>query len=134
MGICGDAKAVAAALCTRLAGKVLACDATRAERAARTAAEKAAWETELDAWTHERDAYSLDMIEEAKGEKTPGGGHWLHPRQVLRELEKAMPRDVMVSTDIGNINSVAHSYLRFERPRSFFAKPVRLLDKYKDYV
>ena len=74
------------------------------------------------------------MIEEAKGEKTLGGGQWLHPRQVLRELEKAMPRDVMVSTDIGNINSVAHSYLRFERPRSFFAKPVRLLDKYKDYV
>ncbi len=31
------------------------------------------------------------------------------------------PPDVMLSTDIGNINSVAHSYLRFERPRSFFA-------------
>ena len=27
----------------------------------------------------------------------------------------------MVSTDIGNINSVANSYLRFEKPRSFFA-------------
>jgi sulfoacetaldehyde acetyltransferase len=27
----------------------------------------------------------------------------------------------MVSTDIGNINSVANSYLRFEEPRSFFA-------------
>jgi sulfoacetaldehyde acetyltransferase len=27
----------------------------------------------------------------------------------------------MVSTDIGNINSIAHSYLRFEEPRSFFA-------------
>jgi sulfoacetaldehyde acetyltransferase len=40
---------------------------------------------------------------------------------VLRELEKAMPADVMVSTDIGNINSVAHSYLRFEKPRSLFA-------------
>jgi sulfoacetaldehyde acetyltransferase len=40
---------------------------------------------------------------------------------VLRELEKAMPADVMVSTDIGNINSVANSYLRFEKPRSFFA-------------
>jgi len=26
-----------------------------------------------------------------------------------------------VSTDIGNINSVSNSYLRFERPRSFFA-------------
>ena len=121
VGICGDAKAAAVALSARLAGRTLACDATRAERAARTAAEKAAWEAELAGWTHERDAYSLDMIEEAKGEKTPDGGQWLHPRQVLRELEKALPRDVMVSTDIGNINSVAHSYLRFERPRSFFA-------------
>ena len=45
----------------------------------------------------------------------------LHPRQVLRELEKAMPANAMVSTDIGNINSVANSYLRFERSRSFFA-------------
>ena len=84
-------------------------------------AEKAAWEKELDEWTHERDPYSLDMIEEQKHERTPGGGNYLHPRQVLRELEKAMPADVMVSTDIGNINSVANSYLRFEKPRSFFA-------------
>ena len=61
------------------------------------------------------------MIEEPKNEKTPDGGNYLHPRQVLRELEKAMPADVMVSTDIGNINSVANSYLRFEKPRSFFA-------------
>ncbi len=32
-----------------------------------------------------------------------------------------MPPDVMVSTDIGNINSVANSYLRFDKPRSLFA-------------
>ena len=57
------------------------------------------------------------MIEEQKKEP----GNWLHPRQVLRELEKAMPPRAMVSTDIGNINSVANSYLRFEEPRSFFA-------------
>ncbi|MGA1326348.1 MAG: sulfoacetaldehyde acetyltransferase [Rubrivivax sp.] len=121
VGICGDAKAAAVALLARLTGRELACDATRAERAAKTAQEKADWEQELAAWTHEKDAYSLDMIEEAKGEETPSGGHWLHPRQVLRELEKAMPAHVMISTDIGNINSVAHSYLRFEEPRSFFA-------------
>ena len=121
VGICGDSKAAALALLERLAGRTLACDATRAERAAKTAEEKAAWEKELSEWTHEKDAYSLDMIEEAKGEKTPTGGQWLHPRQVLRELERAMPAHVMISTDIGNINSVAHSYLRFEEPRSFFA-------------
>jgi sulfoacetaldehyde acetyltransferase len=121
VGICGDAKAAAIALTQRLANKTLACDATKAERAKTIATEKAAWEKELDEWTHERDAFSLDMIEEQKKEKTPTGGNYLSPRQVLRELEKAMPADVMVSTDIGNINSVANSYLRFEKPRSFFA-------------
>ncbi|WP_454743119.1 sulfoacetaldehyde acetyltransferase [Cupriavidus necator] len=121
VGICGDAKAAAIALTERLAGRTLACDATRDARATDVANEKAAWEKELDDWTHERDPYSLDMIEEQKQERTPTGGHYLHPRQVLRELEKAMPEDVMVSTDIGNINSVANSYLRFEKPRSFFA-------------
>ncbi|MFM0734603.1 sulfoacetaldehyde acetyltransferase [Paraburkholderia sediminicola] len=121
VGICGDAKAAAVALTQRLAGRTLVCDASREERAGQIAAEKAAWEKELDGWTHERDPYSMDMIEEQKDERTPGGGNYLHPRQVLRELEKAMPEDVMVSTDIGNINSVANSYLRFTKPRSFFA-------------
>lgn len=121
VGICGDAKAAAVALTQRLAGRTLVCDASREERAGQIAAEKAAWENELDGWTHERDPYSMDMIEEQKDERTPGGGDYLHPRQVLRELEKAMPEDVMVSTDIGNINSVANSYLRFTKPRSFFA-------------
>ncbi len=117
VGICGDARDAAAALTERLTGRELACDATREERAERTKAEKDAWESELDEWTHERDDYSLDVIAEAEQEE----GNWLHPRQVLRELEKAMPARVMVSTDIGNINSVANSYLRFEEPRSFLA-------------
>ncbi len=117
VGICGDAKASSLALSARLAQMELSCDATKEARAAEIAQEKAEWEKELDAWTHEKDDYSLDMIAEQAGEE----GNWLHPRMVLRELEKAMPKDVMVSTDIGNINSVAHSYLRFERPRSFFA-------------
>jgi sulfoacetaldehyde acetyltransferase len=121
VGICGDAKAAARALTARLAGKTLACDASKAERAAQMKAEKAAWEKELDAWTHEKDPFSLDMIEENGKEKPFSGGQYLHPRQVLRELEKAMPPRAMVSTDIGNINSVANSYLRFEEPRSFFA-------------
>ena len=117
VGIHGDARAAALALHRRLEGRVLKGDATRSARATTIQAEKDAWEQELDAWTHEKDAFSLEMIEEQKGE----AGNWLHPRQVLRELEKAMPPRAMVSTDIGNINSVANSYLRFEEPRSFFA-------------
>jgi len=117
VGVCGDAKAAATSLTSRLEGRELACDASKEKRANEIAAEKANWEKELSEWLHEKDDYSMDMIEEQAGEE----GNWLHPRQVLRELENAMPKDVMVSTDIGNINSVAHSYLRFERPRSFFA-------------
>ncbi|MEU8416077.1 sulfoacetaldehyde acetyltransferase [Amycolatopsis japonica] len=117
VGICGDAKDAAVALTKRLADRTLACDSTKDARAAKIKAEKDAWEAELDAWTHETDPFSLDMIAEQDGEE----GNWLHPREVLRELEKAMPPRAMVSTDIGNINSVANSYLRFEEPRSFFA-------------
>jgi sulfoacetaldehyde acetyltransferase len=117
VGICGDAKAAASALSERLAGITLASDITRDERTTVIETEKAAWEQELDEWTHEIDIFSLEMIAEQEHEE----GGWLHPRQVLRELEKALPPDAMVSTDIGNIDSVANSYLRFEKPRSFFA-------------
>ena len=114
VGICGDAKAAAQALLERLQDRTLDSDSTTAERDRTIQAEKVAWEQELDEWIHENDEWSLQIIKEA------GEGE-LHPRQVLRELEKAMPADVMVSTDIGNINAISNSYLRFERPRSFLA-------------
>ena len=117
VGIHGDAGAAATALLGRLDGREMVADANRDERAATIATEKKTWEDELDSWTHETDEFSLEMIAEAEAETD----EWLHPRQVLRELEKAMPARVMVSTDIGNINSVSNSYLRFEEPRSFFA-------------
>ena len=114
VGICGDAKAAAEALLSRIDDRSLVCDASKQQRAKTIRQEKEAWEKELDEWLHEKDDFSLNMIAEA-------GGRLLSPRQVLRELEKAMPADVMVSTDIGNICSVSNSYLRFERPRSMFA-------------
>ena len=117
VGINGDAKAAALALMELLKNHSPKCLQNREARLQIIAEEKTAWEAELSDWTHEKDAYSLEMIEEQKAEQ----GSFMHPRQVLRELEKAMPADVMVSTDIGNINSVANSYLRFDRPRSFFA-------------
>ncbi len=112
VGIHGDARAAAAALLERLKGGALAGAANRAERTARIHAEKHAWETELNAWTHERDPYSLEVARNSSH---------MHPREMLRELEKAMPANAMVSTDIGNICSVANSYLRFDAPRSMFA-------------
>jgi sulfoacetaldehyde acetyltransferase len=112
VGINGDARAAAAALVDRLQGRDLACAASIAERKAKLAAEKGAWEQELTAWTHENDPFSLEVAKDSK---------YMHPRQMLRELERAMPKHAMVSTDIGNICSVSNSYLRFEEPRSMFA-------------
>jgi sulfoacetaldehyde acetyltransferase len=112
VGIHGDAKAAAMALIERLHGRELACLANQAERSQRIAAEKAAWEQELVEWTHERDPFSLEVAKNSSH---------MHPRQMLRELERAMPKNAMVSTDIGNICSVSNSYLRFEQPRSMFA-------------
>ena len=112
VGINGDARAAAAALIERLQGRALACAANVGERKQRIAAEKAAWEKELTEWTHERDPFSLEVAKNSK---------YMHPRQMLRELEKAMPGAAMVSTDIGNICSISNSYLRFEQPRSMFA-------------
>ncbi|MCC6849736.1 MAG: sulfoacetaldehyde acetyltransferase [Deltaproteobacteria bacterium] len=112
VGICGDAKAAALALRVRLAGKALAGHANREARLADVRAEKAAWEAELDGWTHEKDPWSLAAAKASDG---------MHPRQMLRELERAMPEAAMVSTDIGNVCSVSNSYLRFARSRSMFA-------------
>ena len=112
VGINGDAKAAAAALVRRLQGKTLACQQNKAERDSKIKAEKTAWESELDKWTHETDPYSVEI--------SKGSSH-MHPRQMLRELERAMPKHAMVSTDIGNICSVSNSYLRFEQPRSMLA-------------
>ncbi|NNE96773.1 MAG: sulfoacetaldehyde acetyltransferase [Acidimicrobiales bacterium] len=117
VGINGDAAQAAQALLERLQDRELVCDANAEERMSIMHAEKDAWEAELDEWIYEKDEFSMEAIAEA--EELPGD--WLHPRQVLRELERAMPPRAMVSTDIGNINSVSNSYLRFEEPRSFFA-------------
>ncbi|CAI8042264.1 Sulfoacetaldehyde acetyltransferase [Geodia barretti] len=68
VGICGDAGAAAAAITRRLAGRELACDATRTQRAADIAADKAEWESELDDWTEETDDFSVDMIKQAAAE------------------------------------------------------------------
>ena len=112
VGICGDAKATAAALLARLQKRALACSSNRDTRLAALREEKSAWEKELDGWTHETDPWSVEVAK--------ASSH-MHPRQMLRELERAMPEGAMVSTDIGNICSVANSYLRFDRARSMFA-------------
>jgi len=112
VGIVGDAREAAEALAYRLANRKLACAANAEARKKTIKAEKDAWEAELDQWTHEQDPWSL---------KVSDGSPYMHPRQMLRALEGALPSGAMVSTDIGNICSVSNSYLRFDSAPSMFA-------------
>jgi sulfoacetaldehyde acetyltransferase len=104
VGIHGDARAAAAELLARLRerGDRVRCLGDAQQRLAELGRQRQAWESELD-------------------ELSSGDGSPMPPRRALRELERAMPADAMVATDIGNVCSVANSYLRFEEPRSFFA-------------
>ncbi len=111
-GVVGDAKAAAKALTYRLANHKLACSENAPARLAEIKKQKDDWEAELDGWHHEKDVWSLKQIEDSP---------YMHPRQMLRQLEKALPDNAMVSTDIGNICSISNSYLRFNRPNSMFA-------------
>jgi sulfoacetaldehyde acetyltransferase len=104
VGVAGDARPAAAAILGRLQtmNEAIASRANKDARMAELKTQKDAWEAELDKW--------------GQADGTP-----IAPRRALRELEKAMPKNAMVTTDIGNICSVSNSYLRFEKPRSFFA-------------
>jgi sulfoacetaldehyde acetyltransferase len=100
----GDAKGAARELLTRLetSNMELAGRATARQRLEEVGAQKRAWAEELDAMSAR-------------------AGSPIAPRRALRELERALPRNAMVTTDIGNVCSVANSYLRFDAAPSFFA-------------
>ncbi|MGH0033814.1 MAG: sulfoacetaldehyde acetyltransferase [Myxococcota bacterium] len=104
VAVCGDARAAAASILERLQApdrKAPVRDGADARRA-EIDAQRKSWEAELD-------------------QMSSGDGSPIPPRRCLRELEKAMPADAIVATDIGNICSVSNSYLRFEKPNSFLA-------------
>jgi sulfoacetaldehyde acetyltransferase len=104
VGVCGDARAAAVEILNRLQtmNEAIVSRGNKDTRLAEVKKQKDEWEAELDKWGQ-------------------ADGSPVAPRRLLRELEKAMPKNAMVSTDIGNICSVSNSYLRFDKPRSFFA-------------
>jgi sulfoacetaldehyde acetyltransferase len=115
VAICGDARAVAQQLLEALADH--ACGAAGEERKAEIATRKSAWLQKLAGWDHEEDDPGNTWNARAREDEPEK----LAPRQVLRAIQDGLPRDAMVSTDIGNICAMANSYLPFEQPRSFFA-------------
>jgi sulfoacetaldehyde acetyltransferase len=115
VGIVGDAKKVAEGLLAQLAAT--SGDAGRSDRKALIAKTKSAWAQALSSMDHEEDDPGTTWNERARKSK-PG---WMSPRMAWRAIQAALPREAIISSDIGNNCAIGNAYPTFEEGRKYLA-------------
>lgn len=115
VAIQGDAKLVAEQLLEALSGS--AGDAGRQERKDLIAKTKASWAEELDAMVHEDDDPGITWNKRAR-ERDP---ERMSPRQAWKAIMAALPKEAIISTDIGNNCAIGNAYPYFEEGRKYLA-------------
>ena len=115
VGIVGDAKKVADSLLEKLGAK--AGDAGRAERKALIAQTKSSWAQELTSLDHEDDDPGTTWNERARN-REPGK---MSPRMAWRAITSALPKEAIISSDIGNNCAIGNAYPTFEAGRKYLA-------------
>ncbi len=115
VGVQGDAKLVAEAILDKLADD--AGDAGRADRKATIAQTKSAWAQQLSSMDHEDDDPGTNWNERARNREPDR----MSPRQAWRAIMSAMPRDAIISSDIGNNCAIGNAYPTFEAGRKYLA-------------
>ncbi|MEQ8442362.1 MAG: sulfoacetaldehyde acetyltransferase [Alphaproteobacteria bacterium] len=115
VGIVGDAKKVAQSLLDRLSPT--AGDLDRADRKAEIARRKSHWAQQLSSMDHEDDDPGTTWNERARAAKP----EWMSPRMAWRAIQSALPRDAIISSDIGNNCAIGNAYPSFEQGRKYLA-------------
>ncbi|CAE7040633.1 xsc [Symbiodinium natans] len=115
VGIQGDAGLVAEALLAALPPS--AGDAGRTERLKLVEEKKQAWGKELEGMDHELDDEGTTWNKRAR-EAQPNR---LSPRQAWRAIMRVMPKDAIMSSDIGNNCAIGNAYPSFPSPRKYLA-------------
>jgi sulfoacetaldehyde acetyltransferase len=115
VGIIGDAAKVATGLLERLSDT--AGDAGRDERRARIAQKKSAWAQQLSSMDHEDDDPGTTWNERARADKPD----WMSPRMAWRAIQQALPKEAIISSDIGNNCAIGNAYPSFEEGRKYLA-------------
>ncbi|MEL6596310.1 MAG: sulfoacetaldehyde acetyltransferase [Pseudomonadota bacterium] len=115
VGIVGDAAKVANGILGKLADD--AGDAGRQERKDKIAQTKSAWKQELSSLDHEQDDPGTTWNERAR-EARPD---WMSPRQAWRAIQAALPREAIISSDIGNNCAIGNAYPDFDEGRKYLA-------------
>ena len=115
VGIVGDAKKVASSILNKLEPK--AGDTGRATRKEIIAKTKSAWAQELTSLDHEDDDPGTTWNERARVREPQK----MSPRMAWRAIQSALPKDAIISSDIGNNCAIGNAYPTFETGRKYLA-------------
>lgn len=115
VGICGDARKVAEGLLARLAPD--AGDSGRAERRALVHQRKSAWLQALASMDHEDDDPGTTWNERARKRQPER----MSPRMAWRAIQSVLPKNAIITSDIGNNCAIGNAYPTFEEGRKYLA-------------
>ena len=115
VGICGDAKQVARQILEQLTPS--AGNAGREERKAALHQTRSAWLQQLSSMDHEDDDAGTEWNASVRRREADR----MSPRQAWRAIQAALPKEAIISTDIGNNCAIGNAYPSFEQGRKYLA-------------
>ena len=115
VGICGDAKKVAGQLLDALSAT--AGDSGREERRATVHRTRSAWLQTLSSLDHEEDDPGTTWNEDARARDPER----MSARMAWRAIQAGLPKDAIISSDIGNNCAIGNAYPTFEEGRKYLA-------------
>ncbi len=115
VGIVGDAKKVAKGILAQLSSS--AGDHNRQARKEKIADAKSKWAQQLSSMDHEEDDPGTTWNERARADKPD----WMSPRMAWRAIQAGLPKNAIISSDIGNNCAIGNAYPSFEEGRKYLA-------------
>ena len=115
VGIVGDAAKVARGILAQLSDT--AGDEGRDARKTRIAESKSKWAQQLSSMDHEDDDPGTSWNQRARDAKP----EWMSPRMAWRAIQSALPKEAIISSDIGNNCAIGNAYPSFEAGRKYLA-------------
>ena len=115
IGIVGDAGKVATDIYSQLSET--AGDTNREARKVNIAKTKSKWAQQLSSMDHEDDDPGTTWNQRARADKPD----WMSPRMAWRAIQAALPRNAIISSDIGNNCAIGNAYPSFEEGRKYLA-------------
>lgn len=115
IGIQGDAALVASAILDRLTPTAGNADREMREEVTRTT--KESWAVELSSMDHENDDPGTTWNERARN----AAPDRMSPRLAWRAIQRVLPEDAIISSDIGNNCAIGNAYPSFPSGRKYLA-------------